>query len=537
RLQQFCTGWMLMPSSPSTLDLTAKAALLPHSTALRKAVIERSWLDMMQGLADIEAPRERARRIAELVHRLETPQSTGLLKAVGKSSLALEPAGLRVLFGFLEVKRPGGEVLRQLEPLSSLERMTLQLVGGRWPSTPEAEKAVFSILEVLEEGTRAGVIDLALDTLPRNPNAVSGLMRHMKTWFIEVRTELERGGRLSEELIQYVTHLALVEIHCLEDRLYRLAARVDPHDGARMGRLLPLLTRYDQDIEHMKDVVSRLATYQPFCERRLTVEHAISSEEMDRLGKGLALDSNTTGIAMLVDALRRNPLLDGPLAALVAATHELAMRRTSLLSGTTAPDLHSLLFGILETAREGQPLCVRVENVVLDAAGSTHEERGWKRLEADVIELTLRDDQLYGFLQADGLPRFGAPDAATRSLSLKDLVRSQLRNDAFMMGILENPRANTVPGVIEIIASRSRSLRVLDKITRTPSLFSGPANKNVPAQLLLNPSRIPLTSLRRFMNVRFVSKLDLQQMTRQRGALRPEVQHEISAYLRKLKSD
>lgn len=528
---------MLMPSEPSILDLTVKAPLFPHATALRKAVIERSWLDMMNGLADIQAPRERARRVAELMRRLDTPQSTGLLKAAGRSSLALEPAGLRVLFGFLEVKRPGGEVLRQLETLKSLERMTLQLVGGRWPSTPEAEKTVFSILEVLEESTRAGVIDLALETLPRNPNAVSGLMRRLKTWFTEVRTGLEGGGRLSEELIQYVTHLALVEIHCLEDRLYRLAARVDPYDGAAVARLLPLLTRYDQDIEHMKDVVSRLATYQPFYERRLTVEHAISSEEMNRLAEELAVDSGTAGMAMLIDALRRNPLLDGPLAALVAATHEMAVRRTSLLRGTTAPDLHSLVFGILENAREGQPLCVRVEKVVLDAAASTHDARGWRRLEADVLEVTLREDQLYGFLAPDGVPRFGAPDAENRSLSLKDLVRSQLRNDAFIMGILENPRANTVPGVIEIIASRSRSLRVLDKITRTPALFTGPANKNVPAQLLLNPSRIPLTSLRRFMNVRFVSKLDLQQMTRQRGALRPEVQHEISAYLRKLKSD
>ena len=529
---------MFIPSPrPPVLDLTAKASLNPHSTSLRNAVIDRSCVDMMSGLAEVEAPRDRARRIAETLRRLETDRAVELLKAAGKSSLGLEPAGLRVLFGFLEVKRPGGEVLRQIETLTSLERMALQLVGGRWPNTPEAEKAVFSILEVLEEGTRAGVIDLALDTLPRNPNAVSGLMQHLKRWFTGVRTDLEGGGRLTEEMIQYVTHLALVEIHCLEDRLFRLAARVDPHDGARMGRLLPLLARYDQDVAHMKDVVSRLATYQPFCERRLTVEHAISSEEMDRLGNALAAEPSTAGMATLLSALRRNPLLDGHLAALVAATHELAMRRSSLLRGAAVPDLHSLLLGILEHAVDGQPLWVGVEDMVLDAGGSVYEERGWTRPEANVLELCLRDGHLYGFLQPDGLPRFGAPDAATHSLSLKDLVRSQLRNDAFIMGILENPRANTVPGVIEIIASRSRSLRVLDKITRTPALFTGPANKNVPAQLLLNPSRIPLTSLRRFMNVRFVSRLDLQQMTRQRGALRPEVQHEISAYLRKLKND
>ena len=121
-------------------------------------------------------------------------------------------------------------------------------------------------------------------------------------------------------------------------------------------------------------------------------------------------------------------------------------------------------------------------------------------------------------------------------MSLKDLVRSQLRNDGFILGILENPRANTVPGIVEIIAGQSRSLRVLDKIARTPSLYTGAANKNVAAHLLMNPSRIPLTSLRRFMNVRFVSRVDLRQMTRNKGGMRPEVLHEIDAYLRTLKN-
>ena len=527
---------MPIQRSGSLLDLTAEPILSQESQALRTTVVHRTWQDTMTALADGTDARGRTLRIAELLRKIEIDDAVEFLKAAGKSSLALEPAGVHAFFAFLEVKRPGGEVLRQLEGLHSLERMALQLVGGRWPQSPESEKAAFSILEVLEEGTRAGIIDLALDAIPHNPNAVSGLMHHLSQWFTEARTVLEGGAKFPEERIQYLTHLAMVEIHCLEDRLFRLAARVDPYDGPRVARLLPIVSKYDQDIEHMKDVVSRLATYQPFYERRLTVEHALSDREMDRLEGALRAGRDTSGIGQVLKALRGNLLLDRPFAALVSVAHEMALRRAKLQKVPSPMDLHSVMLGVLEAVTEGSPLCIHAEANVLDALDPDAASRGWRRPAPDVLEVLLREDQVHALLEPDGMPRLAMPEAGNRSLSLKDLVRSHLRNDAFILGILENPRASSVPGIVEIIAGQSRSLRVLDKITRTPSLHTGPANKNVAAHLLMNPSRIPLTSLRRFMNVRFVSRVDLKQMTRNKSGMRPEVMHEIDLYLRTLKN-
>ena len=527
---------MPQPSPGCFLDLTAEPLLRKESDALRSAVVQRSSLDMMTALGEGAVARERTLRIAETLRKIETSDAVELLRATGKSSLAMDPAGVRVLFGVLEVKRPGGEVLRQLESLTSLERMSLQLVGGRWPKSPEAEKAAFSILEVLEEGARADVIDLALEAIPRNPNAVGGLMHHLSAWFTNSRKVLEGGEQLPEDHIQYLTHLAMVEIHCLEDRLFRLAARVDPYDGPRIARLLPLLSRYDQDIEHMKDVVSRLATYQPFYERRLTVEHAISDTETDRLVHALLAGQDTMGIGLLLRALRGTLLLDRPFAAFVSVTHEIAIRRAKSLRLGPGIDLHSTILGVLGTVIEGSSLCLKVESNVLDELDSELDVRGWQRSGPDLLDVVIRDDQVHALLEPDGMPRLAMPEPGTRALSLKDLVRSQLRNDSFILGILENPRAYTVPGIVEIIAGQSRSLRVLDKITRTPSLYTGAANKNVAAQLLLNPSRIPLTALRQFMTVRFVSRVDLKQMTRNKGGIRPEVLREIDAYLRTLKN-
>ena len=523
------------PRSGSLLDLTAEPLLFNEAQALRNAVVQRSSLDTMAALAEGAVARERTLRIAETLRRIETEAAVALMKATGKASLTLDPAGLRVLFGTLEVKRPGGEVLRQLEHLTSLERMALQLVGGRWPQSAEAEKAAFSILEVLEEGARANVIDLALESIPRNPNAVSELMHHLSAWFTDARTVLEGGAKLPEETLQYLTHVSLVEIHCLEDRVFRLSAQVDPYDGARIARLLPLLSRYDQDIEHMKDVVSRLSTYQPFYERRLTVEHALSDTETDRLERALLADRDTAGMGRVLGALRGNPLLDRPFAALVSVTQEMALRRTNVLRLAQSIDLHSLMLGVLETVTEGSSLCLRMEASIIDSLDPDVASRGWQRPAPDILEIMLRDDQVHALLEPDGMPRLALPEAGTRSMSLKDLVRSQLRNDAFMLGILDNPRASSVPGIVEIIAGQCRSLRVLDKIARTPSLYTGAANKNVAAQLLMNPSRIPLTLLRRFMNVRFVARVDLTQMTRNKSGMRPEVLHEIDLYLRTLK--
>jgi hypothetical protein len=526
-----------LPRHAPVLDLTRAPLLSGHVRPLEAAVVDREWQEALHGLAETDGIRERARRIAETVRKLGTQDVVLLLRAAGKSSLALEPAGLRVLFGFLEVKRPGGEVLRQLEHLSSLERVALHLIGGRSSPSAEAEKTAFSILDVLGEAMEVGVIDLDLESLPGNPGVVRDLFRHLRAWFVDARTGLELGQRFPEAKIQYLTHLALIEIHCLEDRLFRLAARIDPYDAPRTARMLPILSRYDQDIEHMKDVVSRLSTYRPFTERQLTVEHAVSSEEMDRLGRQLAEHESTAGLARLTAGLRRHLILDRRFAAFVAFTHEIGVLRARALRGGSPPDLHSTMLAVLENVVGESSLRMRLEETVLDALAMTLESRGIQRAGTDLLEISLRDDQLQDFLAPDGTPRFGALQEPARKLSLKDLVRTQLQNDAFILGILENPRATSIPGVVELIAGQSRSLRVLDKITRTPTLYTGPANKNVAAFLLLNPSRIPITHLRQFMNVRFVSKMELKHMTRSKGSLRPEVAHEIDAYLRTLKSN
>ena len=111
----------------------------------------------------------------------------------------------------------------------------------------------------------------------------------------------------------------------------------------------------------------------------------------------------------------------------------------------------------------------------------------------------------------------------------------QIDNDPFILGVLDNPRALSQAGIIPLIATISRSPRVLDKIIITRTLHSGPANKDVPLLLMKNPTRVPITSLKSLLNVRYINRVDLERLARNSSEIRPEVRHEAQIYLKRLR--
>jgi hypothetical protein len=124
--------------------------------------------------------------------------------------------------------------------------------------------------------------------------------------------------------------------------------------------------------------------------------------------------------------------------------------------------------------------------------------------------------------------------AKTPEISIEQLVRQQMNNDPFLAGVLENPKLTEGKRVVSIIATGSRSLRILVKIINTPRLHTGETNKDVPRLLLMNPARIPVSSLRKFIHVRYVSKTDLGKLASPQYDIRREIQHEIRTYLKSI---
>jgi hypothetical protein len=299
-----------------------------------------------------------------------------------------------------------------------------------------------------------------------------------------------------------------------------------------MARLLPVLSRFDLDIEHMKTVVSRLTTYQPFRERLMTLEHVLSSSEVDKIVRALGNEMATHGLARTISLMREGPILRRQFAYLVAVLHRTAVMRANALR-TPPPDLQSTLIRVLAFCEDGESLSFRLEPEVAEMAWPLLRIWGCLHPAPGMIWVPHRPDRSVELTAPDGTPLLvGGPDEEKRPLlSLRELVSSQMQNDMFVLGVLENPRAVSMPGVVELIASRSRSLRVLDKICRVRSLHTGLANRNVPAALLGNPASIPIQALRRFISVRFVSKVDLRRIARNPGGVRHEVMKEIAAYL------
>lgn len=115
--------------------------------------------------------------------------------------------------------------------------------------------------------------------------------------------------------------------------------------------------------------------------------------------------------------------------------------------------------------------------------------------------------------------------------ALKRLVLANLDNVSVTIGFLRNPKVVGIPGLVAQIVHRCRSVRILEIIAQDRTLHSGYANKDVPRALLASPCNIPVKSLSKFIHVKYVNKVDLQRMAKDRTGIRRELIKEIESYL------
>ncbi|MCX5753821.1 MAG: hypothetical protein NTW97_09305, partial [Candidatus Krumholzibacteria bacterium] len=137
------------------------------------------------------------------------------------------------------------------------------------------------------------------------------------------------------------------------------------------------------------------------------------------------------------------------------------------------------------------------------------------------------------FIDIDQLPRDvdWANIHKEQVVSYRTLVMTYLDNDNFIYELLNNPRVLAQPGIMALISLRSRSMRILSIIANRRDLYTGFANKEVPVNLLQNPSKVPVSALRKFIHVRFVDKTTLARFAGKGSSIRDEVRREIQHYL------
>ena len=118
--------------------------------------------------------------------------------------------------------------------------------------------------------------------------------------------------------------------------------------------------------------------------------------------------------------------------------------------------------------------------------------------------------------------------------AIKHLVMSSIMSISVLLGFLRNPKVVAIPGLVAAVADRTRNPQVIQTIATDRALYTGFANRDVPLACLRSPCNVSPKALRKFIHVKYVSKIDLKRMANDRTGIRKEVAREIEKYLRSL---
>lgn len=119
-------------------------------------------------------------------------------------------------------------------------------------------------------------------------------------------------------------------------------------------------------------------------------------------------------------------------------------------------------------------------------------------------------------------------------MAVRKLVLDNIMSTSVLLEFLRDPKISSIPGLVAEVVNRTRNPQVLEVIIANRTLHTGFANKAVPLACLRSPVNVPLKSLRKFIHVKYVSRVDLKRLANDRTGIRREVGQEISRYLESL---
>jgi hypothetical protein len=472
---------------------------------------------------------------------------------------------------------PAGESRNNLLRIASIENMFQQAdaLGDYFATSSEPHREILRVAALAAEGEGAGLklLYAALLALPPAETMVTELVefRNVKRVMARIARKEKSGAALKESEDWFRKKIVLLSIsHPLPgassapggepwlgwgDEVRRAIADPDRRwDKAIMERAKAELEALDLRIK------GALAAIDFMRKERSTIYLVSKAEETkwrmqalegayQRYGEAtLLMRRKLGGKWQSVDAeLRATPagsaladLFDTQLAKVHAHPHlkiGTAVIRALLMHPLLTrmqrkPDYLSCLAifvnhagrGILEMLMQ-RVVAENVLKVLLDLPGFDLQD---KVLTVDVARVPTAH-----FIDVDQLPR----DVDWTSIekeqvfSYRTLVMTYIDNDNFIFELLNNPRVLAQPGVIALISMRSRSMRILSVVANRRDLYTGFANKEVPLNLLQNPAKVPVSSLRKFIHVRFIDKATLARLAGKGSNIRDEVRREIQRYL------
>ncbi len=428
------------------------------------------------------------------------------------ASLAVsgEPAGIQIFYTILTAVEPIDAIVEEYADFFSLKRIMQKIENKEISGKDLTEKEVWFRKKIL---FLSGSYPL-----PGSSDAKKPWMR----WERNVRKALadpdERWGKAIRERI-------MAELEGRRLRISRIVASINPEAH---NRLLTELMNESEEIKWIKKVL----------------EMPVSLSAGSTLLIRNRLENQWEGI---VDSLKKSEagrLLADLFEFQIVKAHSYPQIRvgTSVLRSifqhpvlsrsSLKVDILSCLYHFVRSAGKGKLKLLmssgKIDKELLDIPGFNVQD--------NLLEVTLesiRSDLFVGDFDVPIDFDWSEP-VEKSSVGYKSLILSYIDNNTFLTSLLNNPKISGKPGIVSLIALRCKSTSVLSLIAGRRDLYTGFANKNVPLTLLMNPAKIPISSLRKFMHVKYVDGMTLQKLASSRGGqIREEVRREIAQLVKK----
>ncbi len=420
-----------------------------------------------------------------------------------------DQAGIRLLYASMLAVQPAAIMIGKMADFPNVRRV-MERVRMRRESNAEITEA--------EEWFSKKVMLLSMSKKLPDTSEYDA-ERPWNSWSEGVRRALSEADERWDEA---VNERAKAEIEAIDMKIRRIIASLDPDRRAAVLTYLGSLSEENRF-------------------KMQALEESAGSGRSDPLILRRGLENIWENLVSSLRESEPGSLLADMFEAQTKKTHSWPQLKagTSLLRSLNMHpeirkvsgqvDLPSCLYQFITCAGDGSVEAMVPKGTKLDAIC---DSSGFD-LDGEVLTIDLARISRGAFVDEEGMPVNVDWTMATldKALSYKSLVLSYMDNDTFLVSLLNNPKAISRPGVVETIASRCRSLRVLSLVANQRDLFTGYVNKNVPLYLLTSPAKIPLTSLRKFVHVRYVDKMTLAKISGRGGNIREEVRREIQRYL------
>ncbi len=355
-------------------------------------------------------------------------------------------------------------------------------------------------------------------------------------------SQLVRGTKLTCEDRADLAAILGLEADARDERVRDLAARLVERGVEEVQDRLEHVARLDAGLGDLRDLIARLGSEGGRAE--IVAPHnrfvrALGDDGRRRLESALAAAGDLERVALVWRGIAAPvPALPDPESAWVRllglADHPEA---ELLLPG--APDPLALAALVIARGEGGAvrlPLSARAAELL---AGPTTPVLP-AGISADGEELVVTCDDAFRARTPRPRPTASGPAVSEEKAkdqsraAIKRLVLTNLQSTSVTIAFLRDPKVYSIPGLVEEVVNRIRNPQILEIIATQRPLHQGFANRGVPLALLKSPVNVSVKILRRFVHVKYISKIDLKRLANDRTGIRKEVGKEIEHYLSSL---